>query len=333
VAQRAGVSTRTVSIVLNSNGFVSESLTTKVLEAVRELRYRPNNVARSLRRQSTETIGVIVSSILSPFFPPVLKQIESRLFAQGFSMLTASSGSIQQIEALLISLMHDKRVDGLFVSLSAQENLPLLTDMANDDIPVVVIHNELRDHVLDNVAWNNYEGSLAAVRHLVNVGKRRIAIMTSDNPVLMPRFRGYQQALREAGLRPDPRLHLVLAHGDELRSKSVARQAILPVLHQLERPDAIFIAGSDYSSLGVLEGARELGIRIPDDLAIVAYDDFPWMSSLTPPLSTVARDGIKLANIATELFFRRLREKPWIPVETIILTPELIVRGSSNPNV
>ncbi len=331
VAQRAGVSVTTVSLVLNRSGFVSEPLTQRVLEAVRELGYRPNGVARSLRRQSTETIGVLIPTIVSPFFPAVLKEIDNVLSARGYTMLFANTKNSEETEAALVSVMHDKRVDGLLIAPQSASVISSLAALSQQGLPVVAFHSPLAMGRLDCIAWDDYGGSLAAVRHLIQAGRRRIAVLSSRGPVFIPRMRAWEAALQAAGIPPDPALHIWTAPAEEVQPFQSGRKAILEALRLPQPPDAIFIANSSYITLGVLEGAREAGRRIPQDLAIVAYDDYPWMQMLTPSLSAVARDGVRMARLASELLLRRLEEGPAGSPETVLLPTELVVRQSSQP--
>ncbi|MHB1416599.1 MAG: LacI family DNA-binding transcriptional regulator, partial [Chloroflexota bacterium] len=233
VAKRAGVSTATVSLVLNKTRFVSDELTRRVTEAMEELGYRPDAVARSLRRQSTKTIGVLIPTILSPFYPPVLKAIDTTISAAGLSMLLANSKEGDESEATLISLMREKRVDGLLIALHSPGSLPQLHEMVADNVPVVVFHRDLAASGLDCVTWEDFEGAYAAVTHLVDSGRRRIAILAPAPlsevacPTVLhstgPRLRGYRAALQDAGLPFEESLYLVGRSTEEGQAVTVAR--------------------------------------------------------------------------------------------------------------
>lgn len=331
VAARAGVSTKTVSLVLNKNGFVSEALTQRVTNAMRELDYRPDRVARSLRRQSTETVGVIFSSFISPFYPAVLAEMERILSARGLGVLFANAKGNEQHEASVISVMREKRVDGLLVSPHTGANLPILEELVRESVPVVTFHNAFAAGRIDCVTWDDFGGSRRAVQHLIESGRRRIAILTSRIPGLLPRFRGYEAALQEAGISPDPSLCFIRTTDPIVQNTSVfeGREAILHLLHQPNPPDAVFVASSSFVTLGVLDGVKSAGARVPQDLAIVSYDNYPWTEYLTPPLSAVARNGTSLGSAAAELLLQRLKERSARHPETIVVPTELIVRASS----
>ncbi len=340
VAERAGVSTATVSLVLSKRRFISEALTARVLAAVAELGYRPNSVARSLRRQSTETVGVLVPTILSPFYPAVLKEIDNVLSAEGLSMLFANTGENVSSEASLISLMREKRVDGLLISPYAPVNLCVLEELAGEGIPVVTFHRGFSAGKLDCITWDDFRGSYEATRHLVDEGRQRIAIITSgplseahdapDAPANLPRLRGYLAALAHYGISADPSLHLIGSTSETHRAVVAGKEAILSALRRDDPPDAVFVTNSSMA-LGVLEGAELVGARIPEDLAIVGYDEQPWTARLSPPLSTVARDGELLGREAAGLLARRLKGELTGPPETMVLPTRLIIRASSHP--
>ncbi len=329
VAERAGVSPGTVSAVMNHKGFVSEPLTQRVLDAVEELGYRPNHVARSLRRQRTETVAVLISTILSPFFPPVLTEIDNLLSDAGLSMILGNTKDNEATEATLITLMHEKRADGLLIVPSAPANLPLLEELVREGVAVVTFHSEVAAGRLDCVTWDDFGGSYAAVRHLIEAGRRRIAVYSSLTPARLPRLRGYEAALREAGIVPDPALYLAGGSTEQLRSLTGGSEAILRAIEQPNPPDAIFIASSSFMTFGLLSSIKEKGIRVPEDLAIVTYDNYPWAEHVTPPLSVVARDRAMLGRTAAELLLHRLKDGPPGSPETIVLPTELIIRGSS----
>lgn len=345
VAARAGVSTRTVSVVLNQNGFVSQSLTHKVLDAVQELGYRPNHIARSLRRQSTDTVGVLVSTIRNAFLPMVIREIDDVLSARGLSILFANTKESKESEAALISLMRQKCVDGLLIVVNDVANVPLLEQLSSDGCPVVTLQNALAEGRLDCVRFDDFQGSFDAVRHLIQNGRRRVAIVIAASidrsasaedvshrpaifPPLLPRLLGYEAALTDAGLSLDPSLYLVGSTVEQATAIADARQLALRALQCQEPPDAVFVTNTP-TALGVLEAARMVGCQVPQDLAIVGYDDYPWVQHVNPPLSVVVRDAAEMGRRAADLLVRRLGSKADAGPETICLPTQLIVRASS----
>jgi LacI family transcriptional regulator len=343
VAARAGVSTATVSLVLSKTRFVSDDLTSRVSTAIEELGYRRNHIARSLRRQSSDTVGVLIPTILSPFYPAVLKEIDNVLLDRGLSLLFANTREDQASEASLMALMQEKQVDGLLISPYAHLNIPFLQRMVGLGIPVVTFHRGTAAGLLDTVTWDDEKGSYEATRHLLQTGHRRVAIMTSwampipldaanpsdpDIPPNLPRMKGYLAALREEGIEPDPSLHLVGGTTERRLAASMGREALLEAMRRPTPPDAVFVSNSSMA-LGVLQGAQEAGVRIPDDLAVVGYDENPWTQRLAPPLSVVARDPALLGTEAASLLLRRLDKGQMGEPETIVLPTRLIIRASS----
>jgi LacI family transcriptional regulator len=329
VAARAGVALSTASLVLSGRGYVSEELTRRVRQAVAELGYRPNSVARSLRSQRTETIGVLITSIVSPFFPPVLQVIERNLAAGGLSVLFANTGENEATEAYLIDLMRHKRVDGLLVVPYSEANVPRLIEMRQEGLPVVTMHTDFAAGKLDCVAWDDFGGSFAVTSHLISQGCRRIAIFTSPSLVVGPRLLGYESALRQAGMNLCPELYLTAGKSGQGATLAQGNEATLTALRLPDPPDAIFVASSSYMVIGVLDAVQAVGKRIPDDVAVVAYDDYPWTDHLTPPISAVFRDIPSLGMASTELLLRRLRDPAIDQPETIRLPASLVVRASS----
>ncbi len=329
VAARANVSIATVSLVVNKNGFVSERLTKRVLEAMDELGYHPNAVARSLRRQSTETVGVIIPSLMSPFFPPILKETENVLSAAGYSMILANTREDERTEAQLISLMRAKRVDGLlFAPHTFATNIPLLEDMVHQGIPVVTFHHDTAQGRLDCVTWDDYRASHDAVRHLIETGRRRIAILGLR---YRGRLRGYEAALNGAGIPLDQSLYLPGSSDETMGQYSSGHDAVVAAMQGPAPIDGIFVSGSGDLTVGVLSGAKDVGARIPEDLAVVAFANYLWMEHFAPPITVVARDSTEMGRIAAETLLRRLAEKGDSPSrpETIVLSTELLVRAST----
>ncbi len=339
VAARAGVSTATVSLVLNNTRYVSPALTERVLEAVRDLGYRPNGVARSLRRQSTRTVGVLIPTILSPFYPPLIKGVDDAISPHGLSMVLANTKESEESEAALIDLMWDERVNGLLISPYSAANIARLEELSRRGLPIVTFHRAGAEGRLDSVTWDDFGGTSAAVKHLVESGRRRIALLDSSSRgegdeyrgsdiALLPRLRGYEAALAEAGLPSDPTLHLVGATSERRTATTAGAEAMVRALRAPHPPDAV-VAVNHYMAIGVLSGARSVGARVPEDLAVVGYDDHPWAEELSTPLTVVSRDAEQMAGVAADLLLRRLAERGTGRPEAIVLPTKLEVRDSS----
>jgi LacI family transcriptional regulator len=345
VAREAGVSQGTASAVINRKGSVSEALTNRVLDTVNRLGYRPNGVARSLRLQSTQTVGVLIPTILNPFYPAIVKEVDNILSANGYSMVLANTRENEDTEGELISLMREKRVDGLLISCNTAKNLSLLEELVREGLPVVAFQADLPANGLDCVAWDDFRGAFEATRHLIGTGHRRVAIL-GHGPIrdfhgdhnaqqreignfsLLSRLRGYEMALVESGIDPDPSLYLTGGTTEQHTAISSAQSAILQALEQPRPPDAVFVTGT-LMALGVYKGARIARRRIPADLAVVGYDDFPWAEELSTPMTVVRRDGAKMGTFAAETLLQRLAKDEVFEPRKVVVPTELIIRESS----
>jgi DNA-binding LacI/PurR family transcriptional regulator len=331
VAAKAGVSAGTVSAVLNKTSFVSEALTQSVLQAVEELGYQPNALARGLRRQSTETIGVIFPSILTPFYSLILREIDSVLSGEGYSIIFAHSKEDIKNEANLISLMTEKRVDGLLIASAFSENIPAMVRLTKRNVPVVAFHYGLAAGQIDTVVWDDFSGCQSATRHIIQGGRRRIAIVGWFRPSHLPRLLGYQSALKEAGLEIDPSLQLDAYSEEETRTGHGPGHPIHNAIERTNPADGMLVMASGYAVLNVLVEIKALGVRVPEDLSIVVYDDYVWMEHVTPPLSAVARNSAEMGARAAQLLLDRISEGKAEQPETILLPTTLVVRQSSVP--
>lgn len=323
VAKVAGVGISTVSRVLNENANVREETRKRVLEAIAALGYKPNISARNLSRAHVLTVGVVLSYLTSPFQVTVLHGIERFLAQAGMDLTIFSMDSPKRRETLLENLSHGRRCDGLIViSFSPQERF--LQRFQRYHIPVVIA--DFWDASLPSVFVDNVEGGYLATRHLLQLGHTRIGYIldhseppngVGGNEPGADRLRGYQQALAEAGIAYEP--SLVAESGLHSRERGAAAAEIL--LRRQERPTAIF-AASDMIALGVMESARRRGLRIPEDLAIVGFDDielasFAGLTTVRQPMQEMGRQA---AEIVTRLMqgdqIRRTSRQ--LPVELIV---------------
>ncbi len=326
VAERAGVSATTVSHVINRSRPVSDDLTERVLAAMRELGFRPNALARSLRRKQTHTFGIIVPDSANPFFAEVARGIETASFASGYSVILCNSDGDADRELLYLDLLTQKQVDGIFLVASgdASEHTARLQDRT---IPIVLIDRELPAPNIDCVVIDNVEGSRLATQHLVDLGHRRIACITrlgASSPGA-ERLAGYQRALADAGIEYNERFVLDGSFHD--RDGYLAAQALLA---QDEPPTAIF-AANDLMAMGAIAAACQANIVVPHQLSVVGFDNIHLAEFFNPPLTTVAQPKHELGVIAAQMLFARL-ENSAMPPQRQLLSTELIVRGSTAPH-
>lgn len=324
VARRAGVSVSTVSRVLTGSPLVNAETRERVQAAMDALEYRPNRVARRLRGDSGQAslIGLIVPDIQNPFFAEVARGVEGVAQAHGYMVFVGNSDEDGAVERRYLELMRAERVDGVILPASS-DIAATVTEMARRGLPVVCVDRRLPRAALDTVIADNVEGAYQAVSHLIAVGHRRIGFI-GGRPQLsttQERLEGYRRALAEHGLPHDEAL---VRAGDSRQAGGRAMAAAL--LAGPERPTALLV-GNNLMTLGALETIHALGLRIPDDVAIVGYDDMPWALAFNPPLTAVRQPGQELGRRAAELLIARIAD-PSRSTTLVTLQPELVVRQS-----
>jgi DNA-binding LacI/PurR family transcriptional regulator len=325
VASRAQVSPATVSRVINHQPHVAQPIRERVLQAISDLNYRPNRTAQRLRAANSSLIGVILSDIKNPFYTLALSGIENVLSKQGLSILICNSSMDQARENDFITLMLAEGVAGLIVA-PAKESSDALADAVRDGLPLVVIDRRMSRPQTDVVLADNRSGARLAVQHLLKLGHHRIAMVSGPQHLTSGRERygGYLEALEEAGVPLDERL---VRFGDyQLESGYTLTRDLLC---QPDLPSALFI-GNNLMTIGALNAIHELGVRIPDEIAVIGFDDLPWAASLNPPLTTVGQPAFDIGVHAAELLLNRMTF-PGRPARAVVLGTELIVRASCSP--
>jgi LacI family transcriptional regulator len=319
VMRLARVSASTVSTVLNKRDkYVSPELEQRVLEAVRKLNYRPNLVARSLKLEETKSIGLIFPNIISPVMPPLVHTVQKLSQQAGFDMFVAITEEDADKERAAINSMLAKQVDGLIISPVLQANYDLL-QYADSTVPVVLI--ERRIPGMECVVTDNLDISSRATRHLIEHGRTHIALLTMKpfGTNTRERIDGYTLATKEAGLFDETLI----------RETDFAGNAAAEVTQQLLRTrsvDAIF-ATSQSVSLGAFLAIKQLGMKIPDDVALFGYDDVPWMEAVSPALSTTRQPIAAIAAKACETLLARLEGKQ-ADSQNAVIDSELVIRQS-----
>ncbi len=322
VARAAGVSIATVSRVYNGSQLVREDTRSRVLEVAGRLGYTPHGAARSLITSRTSTLGVLLPDLYGEFFSEVIRGIDQTAQRHGYHLLVSSSHDEHPaVESALRSMRG--RVDGLIVmwpemdAQTAMRNLPA-------GFPVVLLNSPVLPDGFDVITIANYEGAYAMVRHLLDLGHRRIAIVNgaAGNFDAAERHRGYRAALSEAGLEPEPRLEVA---GDF--SEDSGFHAADELLRRRPRPTAIFVA-NDSMAIGALSALRQAGLRVPGDVAVAGFDDIPMARYLDPPLSSVHVDISALGEHATLRLLAALRDKERHQRRSETLPTTLVLRRS-----
>lgn len=297
VARRAGVSTATVSRVLSGVGRARPQTEQRVQEAARELGFRPSDVARSLKRRSTLTIGLIVSDIENPYFPQLVKAVESAAIEAGYAILLCSAGDDAERESSYLQLLVDRRVDGLIVAASTL-GLRQSAWLAVAPLPVVLVNTAVPDLGIPSIVSDNAGGGRAAAEHLIGLGHRRFAYLLPPprNLDAPGRLDGVRAALAEAALSGAGRGDaLAVAGGGPTVSGGEA--AMRELLGREPRPTAV-IAYNDLMAIGAMGAIRRAGLRVPDDVSLVGFDDVAFAAYVEPALTTLRQETVEMGRWA-----------------------------------
>ena len=324
VAAHAHVSVATVSAILNRNKYVSPTLAQRVQESIAALGYERNSLGQGLKKQTSQTIGLIISDITNPFFTSVVRGVEDVANARGYSLILGNTDEDVKKEMGYIHLLECKRVDGLIIS-ATQSNHAFLRSWPVHRLPLVSI-DRLPDEVsIDAVLIDNVAGARQAVEHLIALGHERIGIVTGLAGITTTdeRLIGYQQALAAHGIPLDPAL---IAEGNS-RIDGGESATLQLLTREAARPTALFVT-SGLMIIGALQAIAQVGLRCPQDLALVGFDDFVWAGVMHPRLTTVCQPTYEIGQKAAQLLFDRIEKRDAVP-QVVRLQPRLIIRESS----
>jgi LacI family transcriptional regulator len=322
VARESKVSVFTVSAVVNNKAHVGKKLRERVEAAIRKLNYRPNLLARSLAKQKTHTIGMVVPDIGNPFFPMVVRGAEDAAQKRGYNLLLCNSDDTQAKEESALELLLSKRVDGILLTKAICELSPSINQMIQEmKVPIVLVMRTYPKISKDAIITDDYKGAYEAVSHLARAGRKRIGLIGGPMKVSngKARWEGFRDALKDHKLFFDPAL---VIEGD-YRIESGYRAGNLLLSH---RPDGVYVANY-LMTVGFLKAAEEMGLRCPEDFGLVSFDDYPWLGIFRPRLTTVELPKYQLGFEAAELLLDRIAGKTGPSVLRKLL-PELRVRES-----
>lgn len=323
VAKLAGVSTATVSRVINHSDKVNPKTRKKVFKAVKALNFKPSRVAQRLRVRNgkKKLIGLIVPDIQNPFYVDVVKGVEDMAYEKDYAILMCNFAQDEAKEKLYIDLMRTESVGGLLLA-PVSDNDQKVIDLVEDGIPIVCIDRGITADV-DIVVVDNRQGAYNAVDHLIKKGHKRIAYISGLPNIATSKYRlqGYSEALRDNNIKVDEKLIL---SGD---SKHKSGKILSAKLLDLKNPPSALFTGNNLITLGALETIHSRGLTIPDDIAIIGFDDMPWSISLNPPLTAVSQPGYEIGKRATELLFNRINDPKRESVKVELKT-KLIIRKS-----
>jgi len=323
VAEAARVSVATVSAVVNGTGVVSPQLTARIQRAIREIGYKRNAIARSLKMGTTRTIGLMVADITNPFFTDVVAVIQDVLHHAGYAVMLCSSDEDIDTQDNQIRLLLDRMVDGLIIAPTGDDaNLKRILEGTN--VPVVLIDRICGDFETDAVVVDNQPAVHDAVTHLLALGHRRIGYISGplDTSTGRERLAGYRGALDAAGITGDD--HLV-CFGNFREADAYA--VTVRLLEPPDRPTAIFSA-NNLMVVGVMKAIRDLGLACPEDISVACFDDFPWADVFRPHLTVVAQPVRAIGEQAATLILDRLSGKAGDVPRRLVLQGKLIARES-----
>lgn len=323
VAERAGVSVTTVSHVINETRPVSDELRDRVRSAMDQLGYRPNRLARSLRQGRTYTIGMIVPDSANPFFAEMARHVEDATFSHGYSLILCNSDGDLDKERFYVRRLAEKQVDGILF-IAAGGGGDHIEPLLKRRIPVVLVDRILPHVAVDAVLTDNRGGGCIATQHLLDLGHRRIACIAGPSDVTPSgeRVAGYRQALQDAGAAVDE--GLIVRGGFDYES---GYRAAGQLLSRSPRPSAIF-ACNDLMAVGAISAAVRMGLRVPDDVSIMGFDDVRLASFTVPLLTTVRQPKQEMGVLAATLLLARI-EDPDLPPQRHLLETSLIVRQTT----
>ncbi|MFZ6814012.1 LacI family DNA-binding transcriptional regulator [Undibacterium sp. Rencai35W] len=325
VAEKARVSTTTVSHVINNTRVVSEDARERVLSVIQELRYIPSAVARSLKNDKTHTLGMMIPNNSNPYFAEVIQGIEDESFRLGYNIILCNSYDDPKKQAAYTRVLMEKRIDGLIL-VSSGIDLELTQLLADEAIPKVLVDREVPGVAADFIEADHEQGGYLATKYLLDLGHRRIACVSGPKTLLPSgdRVSGYLRALKEASIDFNSDY---LAHSDFTSQGGFS--AFQQLLALPDRPTAIF-ASNDLMAIGGLCAAQQAGVRIPEELSVIGYDDIALASFSTPPLTTIAQPKYEIGVLTARVLVNRIVNAE-LPLRREMLETKLTVRQSTGP--
>jgi LacI family transcriptional regulator len=323
VALKAGVSPATVSRVVGNYGYVAEKTRRKVLATIQDLNYRPDTIARSLVTKSTRTIGLVLTDITNPFFAQLARGIEDVTWDNGYTLILANTDEDLEREQAIIYALIEKRVDALIVVPASSKQAPHLEELTRHGIPLVLLDRSVDGLNVDTIVVDNEMGAYQAVSHLIQAGHDRIGIVFDNNEITtnIERVNGYRRALQEKRIR---------IREEWIKScqytRQSAREIVRAMLQEKDRPTALFTA-NNFMTIGAIQAIQEAHLVIPDDIAIVGFDDLDWNQLNSPQITVVAQPVTEMGNVAGQRIIAILKGERNPPLD-IRLKTTFIIRES-----
>jgi LacI family transcriptional regulator len=327
IAKKLKLSASTVSRALNDNPVISEATRNLVKRIAEEMGYRPNTLAANLRTKRTNTIGVIVPLINRHFFSSVISGVEEYAYSRGFAVTISQSNDKLEKETKIAQALFANRVDGIILSIGMETNTTdHLKLFSERNIPMVFFDRIVDDIKAHKIVVDDYGGAYRATKHLISQGAKNIAHIGGPLNLKIYEYRqkGYCDALIESGLKVNESLIV-----NNSLSREEGTLSIQKLLRNEVRPDAIFCA-NDTTALSVIIYLKEIGIKVPESIAIVGFSNEPFSEVVTPSISTVKQPGFMIGQKAAQLLINQiLQHNDETNYKTIVMPTELIIRDSS----
>jgi len=324
IALRAKVSTTTVSHVVNGTRFVSDKVRHEVESAIRELNYVPSAVARSLKSNSTKTIGMLIPNCSNPYFAEIVRSVEDHCFGAGYTLILCNTDDEPHRQSAYLQVLSEKRIDGMII-ISTGEDKDLRGLLQGLRIPTVLLDREIEDVNCDLVETAHVLGGLMATNHLISLGHQRIACLAGPANLnsSAQRIEGWRTALAQAGLSAES--SGLLWHSDF--SSQGGFSTMQSILASPLAPTAVFVC-NDLMGIGALSAAHQAGIQIPQQMSVMGFDDIELARFASPALTTIAQPKQRIGTAAVDMVLERIQGGR-IQARQVILQPELIVRNST----
>jgi LacI family transcriptional regulator len=322
VARRAGVSVSTVSHVVNRTRHVNADTARLVEEAIAFVRFRPNALARSLKRASTDSVGIAMSVISNPYFSDIVCAIEAECARLGLMVFLSDTQDDPAQELKVVQALHQRRVDGIILAASADPESHAVNYLSDHRIPFVLVDRFVSPR-FDQVGVQNKSAMQLLVAHLASHGHKRIGFIAGPSgfSTARERIEGYKAALKANGLAYDEAL---LAPGS---ASTESADSATRKLFELADPPTALATGNNLTTIGAMHALRELGLRVPHDVALVGFDDFEWADYFEPRLTVIAQPCREIGREAASLLIKRIGA-PEGDARTIRLKPKLVMRTS-----
>ncbi|MGO4537763.1 LacI family DNA-binding transcriptional regulator [Paenibacillus sp. 2TAB19] len=323
VAKEAGVSIATISNAINGKGKVSKKKQEEIFKVMERLNYKPSIIASALMGKKTYTIGLLIPDVSNPFFSDIARSVEDLAHSEGYSVIVCSTDNRDERVEKYIRLLEQKNVDGILIGTGA-ENSEILEHLSEKSFPIVMIAREAAAMTAHSVVTDDFKGGALAAEHLTSLGHSRMAVLAENFKVTssLERVRGFRFGLFEAGLSVSDD-DIVICES----SMKDGKRAAAALLSGEERPTALFCC-NDLLAIGALQAAKDAGIRVPEQLSIVGFDDTILSTVTNPTLTTIAQPVEQMVKLAFGLLIGGTEDESSIK-QRIVMQPELIIREST----